>query len=485
MKKNLFNYCTLALALIGFSAKAQTYGTWVGANDAPNAAYFWEYNPVGTANTFNTATSAQDAVSTTALSPFLPVTPSGSARVFTPASSTGTGGGFSITSTALTQTAITGNTPVKFSAYGINGATTVTSLFFDIDFNSTTATNGIVILALGKYTNGNLFNNTNQLAGSSSAGVFGAIRLEFYGSNIQTYYRSSAFAYPTPGNTTLFSRSGGAKRVEIYANNSNVQQSYVRSSTIYNLPKQTFNVWVNGVLYTPSDIGTANIPATGELAAGEVIDAFAFNASNSTSPSANLVNFSLSNIKIGRIPLSVLPIKLANFTGKKVNNAVQLSFSTENEHDNAYFDILRSANGGTFNLLGRVTGSGNSTTTKNYSFTDFNPAVGTNYYKLRQTDKDGKSEDFDSIAIKFGLDNDNLAVRITENKLSLNYNSEQETQADLTIFDLNGKKIIAKKVALNKGANQPSVDVSFVPAGVYVLRFTENANTNTVKFVKK
>lgn len=52
-------------------------------------------------------------------------------------------------------------------------------------------------------------------------------------------------------------------------------------------------------------------------------------------------------------------------------------------------DIERSSDGVKFLTIGTVKGSGTISEHVNYSFSDFDPNKGANYYRLRQIDFDG------------------------------------------------------------------------------------------------
>lgn len=86
-----------------------------------------------------------------------------------------------------------------------------------------------------------------------------------------------------------------------------------------------------------------------------------------------------------------LPIELLSFAAAVSDErSVELSWSTASELNNDYFTVQRSANGMEFESLFDVDGAGTSGTGNNYSATDPNPYEGTTYYRLRQTDFDGK-----------------------------------------------------------------------------------------------
>ncbi|MEJ0102380.1 MAG: hypothetical protein WDO19_07450 [Bacteroidota bacterium] len=81
---------------------------------------------------------------------------------------------------------------------------------------------------------------------------------------------------------------------------------------------------------------------------------------------------------------TILPVTLSDFSAKAVNNTTQLNWSTETEENTSSFIIERSTDGTTFTAIGKVNATGNSSSAKNYSASDKQPADGINYYRLKQ-----------------------------------------------------------------------------------------------------
>jgi hypothetical protein len=65
-----------------------------------------------------------------------------------------------------------------------------------------------------------------------------------------------------------------------------------------------------------------------------------------------------------------------------------LNWSTSREINSKSFVIERSIDGKNWIALGVVNASGNSLSNNKYSFTDYSPARGTNYYRLKRIDTD-------------------------------------------------------------------------------------------------
>lgn len=88
--------------------------------------------------------------------------------------------------------------------------------------------------------------------------------------------------------------------------------------------------------------------------------------------------------------LNPLPVNWLSFTGRYVNAGVELNWSTAMELNNETYTIERSADGHTFSAIGTVAGRGNTSQTSYYNFTDAQPLTGDGFYRIRQTDRDGK-----------------------------------------------------------------------------------------------
>lgn len=86
---------------------------------------------------------------------------------------------------------------------------------------------------------------------------------------------------------------------------------------------------------------------------------------------------------------SPLPVELLNFEAKPAASRVDLNWTTASETGNDHFEIERSDDGNTFTRIGTVSGAGNSTSVRQYSFNDAAPLRGISYYRLRQVDFDG------------------------------------------------------------------------------------------------
>ena len=87
---------------------------------------------------------------------------------------------------------------------------------------------------------------------------------------------------------------------------------------------------------------------------------------------------------------SFLPITLLSFKAVKNNDVVDLIWKTATETNNDYFTIEKTNDGVNFETVVKVKGAGTSSKAIDYKSVDPKPYKGISYYRLKQTDFDGK-----------------------------------------------------------------------------------------------
>jgi hypothetical protein len=173
------------------------------------------------------------------------------------------------------------------------------------------------------------------------------------------------------------------------------------------------------------------------------------------------------------------PIELTEFSAKVVPAGVALNWVTAAERDNDYFSVERGGDDQRFEEIGQVKGSGNSTTLKYYDFMDTKPLVGTNYYRLRQVDFDGK---FDYSPVQSVQIAASGAVALLPNPLTLGenptiyYDSRRETDLYISVFNAMGQQLLENQQSVQKGNNLFPIDLSGLSPGIYTLRI-QNGQT--------
>jgi hypothetical protein len=113
---------------------------------------------------------------------------------------------------------------------------------------------------------------------------------------------------------------------------------------------------------------------------------------NGVSPAASSFYATISVV-------SPLPIELLYFKGIKNDSKNILNWSTASEDNNDYFNIEKTRDGKIWNSISNMKGAGNSSTQLYYSFVDEDVENIINYYRLKQTDYDGKFKYSEIISI--------------------------------------------------------------------------------------
>ena len=181
-----------------------------------------------------------------------------------------------------------------------------------------------------------------------------------------------------------------------------------------------------------------------------------------------------------------LPLSITAFFGQKLDKTThKLTWTTASEQNNAFFSVERSGNGIDFKSIGETKGAGTSSTPQYYTFLDKNPLAAVNYYRLKQTDFDGKTSLSNVISINDGNVSKNT-LKVTPSVISDNLTVETETEdsGTLHIIDAVGRIIFIQNV-LAKGISTQNISTNSLPNGVYFLTFMSKSGQTTARFVKQ
>lgn len=422
--------------------------------------------------TGNQGASWINGVSTSTVSApgFLPYPSAGTGRV---SSSTGSprfdleGSG---ESAGLKITASSQGTIGKFSLFN-TGASAVTALFFNMSFN-TEPNNGTWLMAIGNHVvshdSFNRFNDGSGVPGNAErAEIFSALRWTIgAGNSIDFAYRQksgSTISYATVSGAPFV--KGGTYSIEVYCNNSDDEQEYIRSSRNYSVDAGTLHVWVDGI-----HLGV--FPAS-ELERKKELTAFLFTGNNSNLPANNSAQLTLSNIQLHYVKHVALPITVTSFTGNYKHGGAVLNWSTVVEKNVDQFKIYRSIDGVDYPFAGSVLAVGNSEQENYYSFTDrFLPKNNQHfYYKMIALDRDGKqSYASDTIAIEMPLTKETFKIipNPVKDHMELRFFSSVKGDVYIKITSTDGKLVYNKKILADKGSNSVIIEVSHLIASGYV-----------------
>lgn len=188
-----------------------------------------------------------------------------------------------------------------------------------------------------------------------------------------------------------------------------------------------------------------------------------------------------------------LPVELTNFSGEDEECEIHLAWQTATEENSDYFEVQRSWDGISFQNITRIEAAGNSNTVLNYNFTDTDIGLN-NYYRLRQVDIDGAYEYSEVIKVSSdcfepGILNDILEVypnpTSRESNMYVKFYTTIDEAAQITVYDLTGRLMFEKPVALIAGPNLLHFSLNGLASGTYYLQVTgDRWHSSAQKIVK-
>jgi hypothetical protein len=161
-----------------------------------------------------------------------------------------------------------------------------------------------------------------------------------------------------------------------------------------------------------------------------------------------------------------MPISLLSFDVNKKGENVLLEWVTLSETNNDYFTIEKSTDGFNFKEIGVVKGSGNSNKKMYYNFTDVNPKIGINYYRLKQTDFDGKFEYFQTAAINIKNMEISIFPNPTLGSVNINIGDSDGGNIMISVYSMTSNFTYTKEIVGRKNIIE---EISLPNIGLYLI----------------
>lgn len=173
----------------------------------------------------------------------------------------------------------------------------------------------------------------------------------------------------------------------------------------------------------------------------------------------------------------VLPVNWIYFKGHPLKSDVELEWETNNDVNNKYFSVEKSSDGLVFKALGQVaTKSLPGGASQKYSFTDRQPFALT-YYRLSQTDVNGRKTYFTTILVKTELSTGLQVVSyVNGSSIDVKAWGAAPGKARLKMYSLDGRKISSQDILLTKELSTYTLSKP-VQQGVYLIRITGNSGS--------
>ncbi|MEJ7644610.1 MAG: T9SS type A sorting domain-containing protein [Chryseolinea sp.] len=178
-----------------------------------------------------------------------------------------------------------------------------------------------------------------------------------------------------------------------------------------------------------------------------------------------------------------LPVELADFKVTYEHPDVVASWRTTSEINNEYFILERAGEDLSFTDIAQRRGAGTTTLPRNYSVVDDSPFYGKSYYRLKQTDFDGRAT-YSSPRHIFIEGNDELSIYpnpVVEGTFKVKLNQPRFQLTELEIFDQQGKSL-QQDVVTERDLNLYTFDLKKrLPSGLYIVRVRYNGRQAFLK----
>ncbi len=184
---------------------------------------------------------------------------------------------------------------------------------------------------------------------------------------------------------------------------------------------------------------------------------------------------------------TILPVELLSFTANTIENSfVELAWQTASEVNNDFFTIERSSDANVFEVVGIVDGSGNSTMINDYNSKDENPYKGRSYYRLKQTDYDGKHaySAIETVEIKGQFENLVIRPNPVSGNGSLSFDASIVGEAVVEIYDISGRVVFKTNYEILSGRNSVVLKTDELNAGMYFVNLSNGTENVSLKLIK-
>jgi hypothetical protein len=190
----------------------------------------------------------------------------------------------------------------------------------------------------------------------------------------------------------------------------------------------------------------------------------------------------------------VLPIELVSFEANVNDDRVDIVWVTSTEINNDYFTIERSIDAKNWEEILTISGAGNSNQTQDYFEVDYEPLTGLSYYRLKQTDYNGKFEYFNIVPVKFEeeVSSENGTINLFPSPVragetvNIEFKDIYEEELLIVMRDIKGREFYSKMIMNIEDGKLIGVPIdSSIPSGVYLITAASENQLYSQKLIVK
>lgn len=203
-------------------------------------------------------------------------------------------------------------------------------------------------------------------------------------------------------------------------------------------------------------------------------------------------DFSSSTFTLGGITSIALPVELVSFNAKMEDQQVVLEWTTSSELNNDYFEIERSADGMTYEVIGEVEGNGTTNELIKYSFIDDQPYYGISYYRLTQVDYDGVNTVYNPVIVDNNSFKKGIETAVYPNpaysyEVNLRVSSGDENSViQILLFDVSGNFVHSEQIQPALGLSEHQLHLpGGIDPGIYLMTIQQANNQQIQRLIIK
>ncbi len=187
--------------------------------------------------------------------------------------------------------------------------------------------------------------------------------------------------------------------------------------------------------------------------------------------------------------VSILPITLEYFKGVQVDKKHLLSWKANCSSASVKFEVQRSTDGHHFATINSITAT-QARCSQPFDFTDEHPSGGINYYRLKITDADDRSNYSNTVSLILktkGIELISLSPNpVIKDNAVLKINTGEKSNIKIVISDLTGRIVSNQQAQLLPGINQVLLNTASIERGVYqVTAYSDAEAPKTTRLIKQ
>jgi Secretion system C-terminal sorting domain/G8 domain len=162
------------------------------------------------------------------------------------------------------------------------------------------------------------------------------------------------------------------------------------------------------------------------------------------------------------------------------DNQVQMVWVTSHETGTRIFNIERSRNAQTWDLIGEIESPGSPGSQNIYNFVDSDPGYGIVYYRVKEIDPDGlyKFSSVRSLRMDASIVEHKIFPNPARSVVQVSHMKVPDSQSKLFIYNVNGQTI--RVINLSSGSSFETIDISGLQNGMYLIqiRYSDGSTQN-------